>query len=191
MFTRNFWEMMRVEAIASGINSGISQNILGYTASVKSMDATAFSYLMGGNVCGNTINDTNKVPILKSLWTPFQDWSSVVGSGNTAAEATDYELDADETSNFTSVTDVITFGVDSDGHLTATIQWSGMNNTANDITITEVGLVKTLYNATAASISSASSATAKACLIGRFVLTSPVTIAAGDSGTVLYSVTLF
>ena len=191
MFTRNFWEVLRVGGIASGINANTSPNILGYAASVKSMDATAFTYLMGGNVSSYVINTPAKVPILNSLWTPFQDWSSVVGSGNTAAEATDYELDADETSNFTSVTDVITFGVDSEGHLTATIQWSGMNNTANDITIKEVGLVKTLYNAASASISSASDATAKACLIGRFILTSPVTIAAGDSGTVLYSVTLF
>lgn len=191
MFTRNFWEMMRVGAIASGINANTSPNILGYAASVKSMDATDFTYLMGGNVSSYVINTPAKVPIQNSLWTPFQDWSSVVGSGNTAAEATDYELDADETSNFTSVTDVITFGVDSEGHLTATIQWSGMNNTANDITIKEVGLVKTLYNAASASIANASDATAKACLIGRFVLTSPVTIAAGDSGTVLYSVTLF
>ena len=191
MFLRNFWEMMRVGAIASGINTDTSPNILGYAASVKSMDATEFTYLMGGNVSSYTLNTPAKVPIQNSLWTPFQDWSSVVGSGNTAAEATDCELDADETSNFTSVTDVITFGVDSEGHLTATIQWSGMNNTANDITIKEVGLVKTLYNAASASIASATDATAKACLIGRFVLTSPVTIAAGDSGTVLYSVTLF
>lgn len=191
MFTRNFWEMMRVEAIASGINSGSSSSVLGYAASVKSMDATDFSYLMGGNVCMNTITLTNMATLMNSLWTPFQNWSSVVGSGNTEAEASDYELDVDETSNFKSVTNVVTFGVDSDGHLTATIQWSGMNNTANDITIAEIGLVKTLYNSTSASISSISSATAKACLIGRFVLPNPVTINAGDSGTVLYSVSLF
>lgn len=104
----------------------------------------------------------------------------VCGSGNTAETAADDRLANDNTASFTHVSTAASVGV-TNGSVTRTFTRTLRNDTASDLTIAEVGVVKGV----------GISFTAKMyyVLIERTVLSSPVTVGAGKTATIQISIT--
>lgn len=104
----------------------------------------------------------------------------VCGSGTTAPTAADHHLENDNTASFTHVSTSCAVGI-TDGAVTRTFTRTLKNDTAADLTISEVGVVK----ATGISFDSKM----YYVLIQRTVLASPVTVGAGKTATIQISIT--
>ena len=100
-----------------------------------------------------------------------------IGSGTTPATLSDYSLEAPITNNFSVLENKKTIGVDDDGYW-VTYKYVISNVGDNDMVIGEIGYFGyVLYNASAGSF----------YLIDRTVLDTPITIPAGGTGTVTYT----
>ena len=109
-----------------------------------------------------------------------------IGTGNTAATAMDYNLESTLTSGVNLTLTNTTIGVDTqDGLPYPYVQYNiTVTNTGSEaVTIAEIGYKQTFKGTTKPQGDSASDCV---CLIDRTVLSSPMTIAAGDAGVIEY-----
>lgn len=109
-----------------------------------------------------------------------------VGTGNTAATAMDYNLESTLTSGVNLTLTNTNIGVDTqDGLPYPYVQYNiTVTNTGSEaVTIAEIGYKQT-FKGTAKPLGTTSSDVV--CLIDRTVLSSPMTIAAGDAGVIEY-----
>ncbi len=97
-----------------------------------------------------------------------------LGNGTNTYSGDEYTLANDITSNFSNLQYSVGFEASDSAKRILTI--TGTNNTANDITITELGVVKTLYR---------DANTSYQVLMAIVVLSSAVTVLAGDSFTIV------
>lgn len=107
--------------------------------------------------------------------------SLLFGTGTTDVSVLDYSLDTDITDSL-SVSTTAIVGNDSSS---STIQYQAsiINNSGDDITITEIGIKKILR----ASLSTATTTYVnRDILVAREVLDTPITIAAGETKTINY-----
>lgn len=72
--------------------------------------------------------------------------SFLLGDGTTEPESTDYALDSDITSSFSNIS-VIESSVATSDDLTTTFTITGTNSTSQNLTIAEIGYVKSIYYA--------------------------------------------
>ena len=102
------------------------------------------------------------------------DLRAVLGTGTTAPQSNNYALETDVSSSFSDLSTSCSTSSDGSSEVT-TITITGTNNTANDITISEIGLYKNLvYNSTGDT---------GAFLLVREVLAEPFTVLAGSTFT--------
>lgn len=105
-----------------------------------------------------------------------------LGTGNTAAAVTDYQLEAPITAGLQAS---IVQAVDTDGSGNPYLQFdlTITNNSGGAVTIKEIGYRQNLRGATALGGTGSS----RVCLLDRTVLDSPVTIPAGELGVIRYT----
>lgn len=101
------------------------------------------------------------------------DTSFRIGTGTTAVTADDYNLENDVTDSFTQQSYQLSQMVTNDGKFETAFKFSGVNNSGNSITITEVGIRKYHHQN--------NSGNQFTYLIFRDLLPTPITVEAGQS----------
>lgn len=159
MVLNNYWKAFQYM-------EGLSTSGGGYinTGMVK-LNGDAMPNLENYIRMGDSTN-TNLVKIRTS------NIGAVIGCGTGTIAATDYSLFDDCTSDFANFSVVNAFSAENDA-LSQIVTISGMNNTADEITITEAGITK--------SYSEVESGTGGAVLFAKMLLSTPVTVPAGGS----------
>lgn len=105
-----------------------------------------------------------------------------IGTGNTAATENDYQLETPITSGFnTSVTQVVALDVSGNPYLQFDITITNTSGAA--MTISEIGYRQNVRGST----TQGSAGSNRVCLFDRTVLSSPVTIPAGENGVIRYT----
>ena len=173
MILQNYWAWR-----AQTQNTNTTSNITGITG-ITDMTGTAVTTIMRGT--GSSVaapNNSNNT--LSNGVTNATALALVFGSGDTTPTALDYALDTDETTNLTA-TGTNTFSYASD-KMEIVFAYTIRNNSANSITIKEVGIKKQIYTT--------SISTTVDVLLAREVFSSPITIAAGETKTINYTWTM-
>ena len=107
-----------------------------------------------------------------------------IGSGTTPATEDDYHLESQLTSGCSASAPTMEFGEDENGNPIVEYTFTVTNNSENPITISEIGYFQNLY---ASTTKGSTSATNKNCMLDRTVLSSPVTIPAGEYAAIKYT----
>ena len=137
------------------------------------------------NPDGNTVNSgiisggNYPQPLISGVLflTAYNNCGVVVGSGKTPASKTDYKLENLISSGLTSAGTTSTSQITVDG--IETVKAIILRNTSSaDITISEIGMLGCCY----------SSGTFQAVLVDRTVLDNPITIPAGESKAISYTI---
>lgn len=166
MFLNNYYEMLRLYSFGGTISF---KNITGGSRT----DVTNATYRQVYN------SKLSPYDIMKNGMRTT-DVGIVLGNGTAEVTKDDYKLSGTTftTSNL-SATTVVSVDTDSNGITTAT---AVMTITAvSDVTISEVGLVGYIYNGS-------TNGTYNYVLFDRTLLDSPVSLAAGEVGQVIYKV---
>lgn len=169
MLTKNFKNMMamileRTSGYKGLLEARATNNTVYYL--MGSYDSSSFPYA----VAQTYTNNMNNAGI-------------ALGSGDVAATEEDYTLQAPITSGITVTVTILT-GLEEDGSPYLEYSLVIANNTANTVSIREVGYIQQLYTSTV--YDSTSSSGRRACLLDRTVLATPVVILAGENGVVKY-----
>lgn len=188
MFTRNFFEYIRALHVSDVLVSTQTGTYVSTYTTLASADGSTDHYMAGVHI--ESLGFNTERPAAQSTWRIFQNISFDVGSGTTEADATDTVLEDDKTNSFTATSMNLNLGVTDDGHLNIVISWNGTNNTSEDITITEIGLLKSLYMVSGVNTSPSSAALRK-FLIARQILENPVTISAGATGVITVKIDIY
>lgn len=186
MFLRNFFEVMRINSIVTCWGSNTQPGAV--PTVMVATDGTAFTNLLSDNVRGAS---TDTFIRIAEPFQPLHNWTLLVGTGTTAPDIDDYSLEADVTSSFTSRTQSINFTTNEEGHFVVTIEWTGTNNTGEDITITEIGARKPFTDSTKTTSIFSSDVTDRNALMMRYILDNPVTIPASSGGTINVKIEMF
>lgn len=195
MFLRNFAEWERAKAISTiyiGGSGTVANNVL-TTFENTAGNLGSSKYLVGVNATYNFFDyDTWGVRVNRA-WNLFQNLSCLVGTGTTEVSESDYCLANDVTSSFVTTVSNFNAGVTDDGHFFVVATWNGTNNTANDITLTEIGLVKVfnMYHLANVATSGIGNTGEYNILLARHILEEPVTIGAGNTGTITVKIEMF
>lgn len=183
MFLRNFLELLRFSAM--WVNSNNNNTTQCMPTTMKDMSGTDLQYLVGTNLNNSYFSYNQNLSAFVTAARPFAQWTALVGTGTTNPTVDDYALEADITSSFANVSTSTNFTIDGDGHFVVTMTWAGTNTSGQDITITEIGARKPLYKNASATVAAGSvTTTASQCLMIRHILQTPVTISAGNGGTI-------
>jgi hypothetical protein len=194
MYLHNFAEYQRALSTAKAHISASGTTINNALTTLKNLtDSNTSKYLVGLNSTSSFASLIDWAKMVNAAFCMYDSISARVGAGTTAVDEEDYCLDDDVTSSFSSITFSKNIGVSEEGHLILLVTWSGTNATANDITISEFGIVKDLYMFTNSTITTTnySGAALEHFLIARMILTNPVTISAGNTGTITVKVEMF
>lgn len=190
MFTRNLWELLRVNTQMPA--TGISYTApYGNLANIKAIDGTAFTYLFNGRYWNGNWN--NIMTGVKNFYAPFLGMSARVGTGITPSAPDDYSLETDVTSSFSATTSAINQTTNEEGHFVITATWTGTNTGTDDLTITEIGLIKKLGDKTDNTTTSPTSSNPvlRDVLIARHLLATPVLVPAGQGTTINVQIELY
>ena len=109
----------------------------------------------------------------------------VIGSGNTPVQSSDYKLDAPLASDYSG--SVSKINGDTESSLSLKLAVVIQNSGSSALTVREIGLIQSARTATT---QGGSLTTNTNVLIERTVLSTPVTIAAGESETIDYTITV-
>lgn len=194
MYLHNFAEYQRALSTAKANTGTTGTTINTALTTLKNLtDSNTSKYLVGLNTTSSFSSLQAWAPMVNAAFCMYDNISARVGVGTTAVDEEDYCLDDDVTSSFSSITFSKNIGVSEEGHLVILVTWSGTNATENDITISEFGIVKNLYMFANSTITTTnySSAAIDHFLIARMLLTNPVTISAGNTGTITVKVEMF
>lgn len=195
MFLHNHWEYMRVHRLGTPFVNTSSSNTQCLLSDIKPLSTQypSHKYLWTGQRNSySSISTTNYQNVITTLIRPYVYSEMKVGTGTTPASISDWKLESDCTSSFTaigfnqSVQEV-------SGHMQLVLVWNGTNSSGNDITITEIGLAKDLYLANSEWYnysSLISSPNPFRTLMVRHILTEPVTIEAGNTGSIILTIDL-
>ena len=194
MFLRNYCEWQRAVGISSAYTSESGSTAPNVYATLQNLTGNlAKNYLVGVNG-GYAMFSYQKFGDALDRLTIFKKALSMrVGTGTTEVDEEDYCLDTDVTSSFSQIALSVQPSVSADGHQVVTISWTGTNTTSNNITIKEIGLVKSLpmFISNTIATSQLDSVSYENILIARHILEEPVTINAGDSGTITVKIEMF
>lgn len=188
MFLRNLWELLRVNSQETFYSS--TSEPYGTAATIKAMDGTNFTTLCNSHFTNYTSN-TNYQTACRALLNPFYGLTARVGTGTTSADPNDYCLETDVTSSFSATSTAVSYSTNEAGHFVITILWTGTNNTASDIVITEFGATKIMGDKTNTSSSAGTNLSLRTVLVARHILTTPVTVHAGEGTTITVQIELY
>ena len=194
MYLHNFAEYQRALSTANALSAASGTSTNNALTTLRNLtDSNTKKYLTGLNSTFSFSSLSGWPAIANAAFCMYSGISARVGAGTTTVDESDYCLDDDVTSSFTSITFNKNIGVSDDGHFILLVTWSGTNATENDITITEFGIVKDLYMFENAQIATSNYSNAELdhFLIARMLLTNPVTIHAGDTETITVKVEMF
>lgn len=169
MVLQNYWAWR-----AQTQNNAATSTLTGITG-ITDMTGTAVTTLYSSSSGAGIWNNR----VLSSSRSDITYLRLVFGSGDTTPTVLDYDLAADESANLTLVgMNSINYASD---RMEIVFPYTATNNTASDIELKEVGIVKkvTTTNGVYADV-----------LIAREVLSSPITIAAGETKTINYTWTM-
>ena len=198
MLLKNYWETKRVTE-QSGyftLTSSVSaSNPSGLMTAMKTLAGDDFGYLWSFKTSENIAGYSNLSPYASAQLGPFnaaitnyyvsETMGFRVGTGSTPVSIDDYKLDTDVTSSFSDRRCTTEFSSE-DGHMIITETWVGTNNTAEDITITEVGILNRFLSVVnpANGVTANGNSSAKAVLLLRKVLETPILVPAGHTATI-------
>lgn len=165
MITNNFKALAGLILTRSSSNKGVLP-ITAYNGTQYWLSPSSFPFLQSPTF--SYTNSASSVGIC-------------VGSGNTPAAMTDYQLETPNTSGL-SASIVQTFGLDNNSNPTLTFDITFTNTSTAAKTIREIGYRQNLNGATELNGSGSN----RVCLLDRTVLDSPVTIEAGEIGVIRY-----
>lgn len=186
MFTKVFWEMIRNISIHNAITNQSGYNQVLMATSIKDLTGADVGYLASTQTNSSISygSYSGKGPAIQNAnFCILKDLTALVGSGTTTPAYDDYKLGTDKTSSFTSVSTSTNIVVNAQGKVELTVVWTGTNSTSTAITISEVGLKKTLYRSYTAS-GTLEHVSSMECLIAHDLLDSPITVPAGAGVTV-------
>lgn len=168
MILQNFWawrKQTQVKAVSSALDvSGITDMTGTAVVKIYSSSSSGSAIALNRTLC---VDDDASLGI-------------VFGSGDTAPTATDYALDTDESASLT-ITKTISQNYASN-KIEIIFACSVTNTSANAIELKEVGIKKR--------ISTTNATTYVDMLFAREILSSPITIAAGETKTFNYTWTM-
>ena len=194
MFLRNYCEWQRAVGISSAYTNESGSTASNVYTSLQNLAGNLTNHYLVGVNGGYSMfsyqpwgDAINRISIFK------HSLSVRVGTGTTEVDEEDYCLDTDVTSSFSQIALSVQPSVSADGHQVVTISWTGTNTTSNNITIKEIGLVKSLpmFISNTIATSQLDSVSYENILIARHILEEPVTINAGDSGTITVKIEMF
>ena len=161
MVLANYWKYLQG---ISAKHYTVGEGMIEASTGCKATDGTTnMSILIGSNGYSDKLSQN---------LAPRENIKFIVGTGNTAPTAADYALASDVSSSFTDYQANFVFTTENGSYdMIATV--SGMNNTADDITISEVGLEKGVYDQL--------EQMSKYVLFVRELLATPVTVPAGGN----------
>ena len=185
MLLRNYWEIKRCQSTCVFKNN--TQAPWGAPTTMKAVDGTVFSnfpYIDGYNWYGNNSSYSNYNSGQRKILNPFNGLVLKVGTGTTDPAITDYSIETDVTSSFSSVSTNTTYSVNEDNHFVCTITWTGTNTSGADITITEVGGVVSCADLSSTTDPSNTNTTLRSVLMFRQILVTPVVVSAGNTASI-------
>ena len=168
MLTNNYWNLI----------AGMSNMTFVWSNDLDAMEDIGLTDTDGNTLLINphTTNDYGSSADIVANWCSRSKISAIIGSGDTAPDATDYCLESDITSSFSNYSvSTVTSG---DGTRVSTVMIiSGTNGTSSALTIHEIGVVKEITTTTNNNYNHIK----KNMLIVRHVLSSPRTVQPGES----------
>lgn len=198
MLLKNYWETKRVtdqSGYMSLATSVSASNPSGLMTAIKTLAGEDFGYLWSFKTSENIGGYGNLHPYASAQLSPFnagiknnyvsETMGFRVGTGSTPVSIDDYKLDTDVTSSFSDRQCTTEYSSE-DGHMIITETWVGTNNTAEDITITEVGILNRFLSVvtTTSGVTTNNNAIVKAVLLLRKVLETPILVPAGHTATI-------
>lgn len=181
MFTRNLWEIFRINSITQVYNSGTN----GSSCAIKAVNGTDFGFIYNGQRSSSTGDSGTAMRAIANI---LYGMGARVGTGSSEPTADDYSLETEVTSSFTSASTSVTFTTNENGHFVIDVAWTGTNTSGSDLTITELGLVKSFGKLDSAS---ATSPTLTLVLLARHLLGTPVTVPAGQGTAIHVQIELY
>ena len=167
MFTRNWYKAMSTEI------SRVNDTFQSVTGTTQTLSVSAYLF----NIMLN--EDNRYTPSIYKVRTALDSGGGVIfGTGNAIPTIDDTALSGDLVSGF-SYNSHVSAKRDADG-VTITALYTVINNNAEAITISEVALIANLYNNNTQAMYKG--------LLDRTVLDTPVTIPAGQSKQITYTI---
>lgn len=169
MILNNYWNLMAgMAGITPNFDRDVNQQI-----GVRDM--------INGSEIGVTVGWLTQFPaVLPTMcqnWNPRANLSAVFGSGTTEPSATDYRLASDTTANFSNIN--VTTNTSADGaSISTVVTISATNTSGSAITITEVGITKSIESA-----NNGNEPVPTNSLMVRHLLDTPKTVANNESFT--------
>lgn len=161
-----------------------AQTQTGYTTASKT-GVTGITDMTGTAVTAlyystSTTTDAKKAMSMNDMLsysiTDTTELSLVFGSGNTTPTVLDYALDTDESANLTATgTNAFEYASDK---LQIVFAYTVTNNTASEITLTEIGVKKKIYGT--------SKETPSNVLLAREILSTPISVGADETKSINY-----
>lgn len=182
MFTRNLWEIFRINSITQLYNGGTP----GSSCAIKAVDGTDLGFIYNGQR-SSAAGDGGTA--MRAVGNILYGMGARVGTGSSEPTADDYSLETEVTSSFTSTSTSVTFTTNENGHFVIDVTWTGTNTSGSDLTITELGLVKSFGKLDSASATTPSSFAL--VLLARHLLGTPVTVPAGQGTAIHVQIELY
>ena len=150
---------------------------------INPKDTQKFITTTGGESSNNAtqISKANMPPLSSmASYSANNNYAGVCfGTGTTPADINDYNIEAPITTGLTVATPSKTTQNETDNYKEYTGTYGVTNTTSSDITITEIGLKGLVYSDNSSST---------AILVDRTVLDTPITIPAGQSKQITYTI---
>ena len=165
MLLNNYWNLVEYTSKAIPNQNQYEGKDLG----MVDPTGTAFTTLVGPSSVNTATN-----------WSSRYGISLRIGTGTTTPQASDHNLTTDITNSMFNVQQTLN-SIYSDGQLKTVMTISGTNNTGSTITITEIGVLKSVYKFVPPSSYSATSA-----LLSHDLLNTPLTVPSGNGFNIVY-----
>lgn len=189
MFLKNFWEYVRVQSLYTDqFNTG---SVTQKPCSIKASDGFNFSqmYIDAGSASGTpqyypSAPTTTVSTIVLYFRHLFYGFIAHVGTGETEVTPFDYCLANNVDSSFDQTSTTQTYSTNEAGHFVLKITWTGHNKTNSAVTIKEIGATKwmCMYSG---------GYTGSHIYVARHVLTTPITVDAGASATIIFECEIY
>lgn len=172
MILDNYWKYL---AAVEDSRNNIATDTIRYPG-IKNTSGTTFGVTTGAQYFSTRVDQMNHNLIVRS------NTSIRVGTGDTEVTAGDYNLANDITASLSNVQNSQTITTNEEGKLITTYTLSATNNTANTITLKEVGIYKSsIWGATN------DTGLTNNCFFARKLLDTPLEVPVGTSFTMTFN----
>lgn len=170
MILNNYWNLM---AGMAGLTFAWSNDVDEYD-DIGLKDTNGSSLLINPHTTDQGGNSADVV----ANWNPRAKLSAVIGNGAQNPTASDFALGNDVTDDMSNYSVTVNTSA-TNGEISTVITITGMNNTGDTITISEVGIVKEITTTQGTTYTHVK----KDCLLVKLLLDTPKTVAPGEGFT--------